>query len=711
MSSFTRNAKRRVADPTRHLAWGLLCLAGQVQAGDALPLTGEAIPSVITATRLQQSMLDVPASVTVIDQAMIRAAGAREIPDLLRQVPGLIVSREDGSTAFVSQNGLAIGNARRMQVLIDGRSIYGAGLAQVDWFGMPVDVDDIERIEVVRGPNSAAYGANSFLGVINIITRHPSEVPVAELRWRQGANGVGDAYGRLGLHGLGADWSWSLFHREDDGFFDRNNKNPARPYYDGKQVDGLRGRGIWYLPSDGQLQVGVGGARMDAQQPRLYDPGYVREVPVEESENSYVSLDLDQPLNDRHRLKMAISASWSVHRLPLSVRLPYLAVSPELRALYDSDPALAERFVSDPAGTCGSTGVVTNAQLRAVCLRLADSNYTTNRDYVTDINYHELRRDMEVSDTWVPDPRFRAVLGWHGTLATADSRTYLNAAWTSQVNSFFAHGEWHLAPHWLLNLGGSEEVDSLSGNNFSPRVALSWHPTDNQVLRLIHSRAVRTPDILEQRANWHYYATTIDRSQSQYDGVFYQSSRSDGTARTEHIRSSELSYFGQHQPSRLSGDVRLFHNELDLVVNNIAIDTFTLSPTQHHVLDGAELGGQWQFTPLQRLTTTYSRLHISKPPETDNTYYVPKNAGSLGWMFQDPEGWRASVVYGFYDNLPERYHYDRVDMHLGRIIPVGTQKLDVGLTVWARLGDEPELRSDNGLSSRYKGWLSAGWRY
>ncbi|MFX6645105.1 Plug domain-containing protein, partial [Acinetobacter baumannii] len=78
----------------------------------------------------------------------------------------MVVGRESGAEAFVGYHGTSAGGGRRMQVQVDGRSIYETGLARVDWIGLALDVEDIERIEVVRGPNSAAYGANSFFAVV-----------------------------------------------------------------------------------------------------------------------------------------------------------------------------------------------------------------------------------------------------------------------------------------------------------------------------------------------------------------------------------------------------------------------------------------------------------------------------------------------------------------------------------------------------------------
>lgn len=711
MSNFTRNAKRS-ADSALHL--GLLLAgvaAGPVQADSLGFEQGGEVPVVIAATRLQQSLLDAPASVTVIDRALIRASGARELPDILRLVPGMVVGRESAGEAYVSYHGTASFGGRRMQVQVDGRSIYQAGLALVDWIGLPLDIEDIERVEVVRGPDSAAYGANSFLGVINIITRHPQDVPNAEVMVRGGENGVADAFGRLSLHGLGADWAWSLFHREDDGY-DINLKRDNRPYVDDMVVDGAYGKGVWHTPRDGQVTLSLGGSRMAVTEERLNDTSIYRQVPVVTRDTAYAALDWEQPWAASHKLQVKLNANWLVRDEPWYVRIPYLAVSPELGAFWREDKQLAEDFVDDPVSACTGSAVLTNSRLRALCLRLADDDYTRERDYTTDQNSEETRSEIEISDTWVPHPRLRLVAGVQGMYAEVTSRTFLNGTASNTVLSAFGHGELRLADAWLLNVGGNVEDDEYAGRFFSPRAALSWRFRPEQVLRLVHSRAVRTPDIFESQADWHYYATTDDRSESAYDGAYYLSAKSDGKARTEHIRSNELSYYGSFQRFQL--DVRLFRDELDLVNNRLEIDRFLLSEHEHFLMKGGEVGATWQLTPFQRVLLNYARLSMSSATVTDsdNMDLVPRHSGSLTWARLDPDGWRASATYGFYNDLNRELFFDRLDVHMGRVLPVGNrQQLDLGVTAQIRLSDDPELRSINGVESRHKIWATAAWRY
>ena len=140
----------------------------------------EEFPVILSASRLSQSRKTAPTSVTVIDQAMIRASGITSLPELFRMVPGFQVGHSDSDLltprpTSVTYLGMNDEFSRRMQVLIDGRSVYSPIHGGVRWDSLPIELENIERIEVVRGPNAATYGSNSFSGVINIITRSAVE--------------------------------------------------------------------------------------------------------------------------------------------------------------------------------------------------------------------------------------------------------------------------------------------------------------------------------------------------------------------------------------------------------------------------------------------------------------------------------------------------------------------------------------------------------
>jgi iron complex outermembrane receptor protein len=156
--------------------------AGQRAGADAEDIYEE---KVVTASRGTTSPLDSPSSTTIITRQDIRLSGITRIPELLRRVAGMDVMQITGGDANVSMRGFNRRLANKLLVLVNGRSVYNDILGSTFWEAFTIDVDQIERIEIVRGPGSALYGADAFAGVVNIITIEPGE----------GKNGVRVGYG------------------------------------------------------------------------------------------------------------------------------------------------------------------------------------------------------------------------------------------------------------------------------------------------------------------------------------------------------------------------------------------------------------------------------------------------------------------------------------------------------------------------------------
>jgi iron complex outermembrane recepter protein len=148
---------------------------------------------VVTASRREQSPLDAPNAVTIITEDDIRLSGARTIPDLLRRVPGMDVMAMSYGDYNVAMRGFNRRIANKLLVLIDGRSVYLDFLGLTLWAAFPIDLMDIERIEVVRGPGSAIYGAYAYTGMVNIITKRPSDLRGSTVRAGGGNGAVVDA--------------------------------------------------------------------------------------------------------------------------------------------------------------------------------------------------------------------------------------------------------------------------------------------------------------------------------------------------------------------------------------------------------------------------------------------------------------------------------------------------------------------------------------
>src|SRR5258706_9450294 len=130
---------------------------------------------VTSVAKKEQRVAATAAAVFVITQEDIRRSGVTSIPEALRLVPGVEVSRVDGNSWAVGIRVFGSGLSRSVLVLIDGRSVYTPLFAGVYWEAQDTLLEDIERIEVIRGPGGTIWGANAVNGVINIITKNAAD--------------------------------------------------------------------------------------------------------------------------------------------------------------------------------------------------------------------------------------------------------------------------------------------------------------------------------------------------------------------------------------------------------------------------------------------------------------------------------------------------------------------------------------------------------
>lgn len=132
---------------------------------------------VITASRVGQDPLDSPSTVTILTADDIRLSGVLNIQDLLRRVVGVEVMSPSAGHSDIAIRGFQREINNKVLILVDGRSTYLDFLGTTFLDALPIELEEIERIEVIRGPGSAVYGANAVTGVINIISRTPGEGP------------------------------------------------------------------------------------------------------------------------------------------------------------------------------------------------------------------------------------------------------------------------------------------------------------------------------------------------------------------------------------------------------------------------------------------------------------------------------------------------------------------------------------------------------
>ena len=156
--------------------WIFQAVCGAQTTGDITQLSLEQLSqaqiSVSSFGRKDEDLWKTPAAVFVITRKEIEESGASCIPELLRMVPGVQVAQINAAVWAVSVRGFNSANSNKLLVLVDGRSVYTEIFSGTQWDQIELPLDNIDRIEVIRGPGAVAWGANAVNGVINIITRH-----------------------------------------------------------------------------------------------------------------------------------------------------------------------------------------------------------------------------------------------------------------------------------------------------------------------------------------------------------------------------------------------------------------------------------------------------------------------------------------------------------------------------------------------------------
>ena len=138
---------------------------------------------ITSVSHKEQRAGDVAAAVYVVTQDDIRRSGMTTVPELLRLVPGVQVAQINSNKWAVSVRGFNNLFGGKVLVLIDGRTVYDRLNSGVFWESLDIPLDQIDRIEVVRGPGGATWGANAFNGMINIITKSAADTLAARPAW------------------------------------------------------------------------------------------------------------------------------------------------------------------------------------------------------------------------------------------------------------------------------------------------------------------------------------------------------------------------------------------------------------------------------------------------------------------------------------------------------------------------------------------------
>lgn len=189
----TAGAPESVAEPAPELLQPRRIAPGAAGKEDLAQefsmFTHETEAKVTSASRVEQNISRSPSTITVITEEDIRNYGSDSIVDVLRTVPGMDFLEITHNDKELNVRGFNREGANKLLVLIDGRSVYVDMLGITFWEALPISVEDVARIEVIRGPASTLYGANAYSGVVSIFTKHPEDIKGALYRVQGGPYG------------------------------------------------------------------------------------------------------------------------------------------------------------------------------------------------------------------------------------------------------------------------------------------------------------------------------------------------------------------------------------------------------------------------------------------------------------------------------------------------------------------------------------------
>jgi iron complex outermembrane receptor protein len=651
-------------------AWPLFTSAADVPS----ELSEEAylgeMPTVLTVSRMAQPVDESPSAVTVIDEETIRASGVVDLTDIFRLVPGMYVGHNAGYfhtvNPTVSYHGLTDAYSRRMQVLVDGRSVYSPIYGGVQWSDIPLAIEDIARIEVTRGPNSASHGANSFLGVINIVTKHSSETLGNMATLTAGGDRKGVTLRHGGKEG-DLQYRITAGLKNDDGLQERN---------DDKRIRMLNFRADYRLSTRDELEFQFG-----------YNGGDREEGMLEEDDLLFLP-----------RTKQVTSHFQQLNwRRTLDTHSEF-----SLQAYHSRDE---------------SDDFLASADLTGVVPILVDPRIMRNHDVVTD------RYDIEAQHTFALTASTRLAWGGSVRLDRTKAPFFLGTSDTEnfRLGRLFGHLEWTPLPRLVLNAGAMLENNSFTGTDITPRASANFKLAPGHTVRASISTATRTPTLLEEKFNTRNVLPTVVPGITILNQLYL----TNGGLSPERITSRELGYQGNF--GRLTLDGRLFHDKIRDIIDGYELENFPHDPALTAVpadtnsyrntsdinLHGFEAQAQLRLGTHTRIIGNYSHIRINPNMNADFTSdgeesrfrelseSMPINSFSLLAWHRFGSGWMGTVGYyqtgetkmpGDGNRVDSARHWD---LRLARSFTLGKTQNEISLS------SQNALDHDNQEFARY----------
>jgi iron complex outermembrane receptor protein len=588
------------------------------------------LPVVLSDDRLEQAPSRAPVAISSIDHDLIEASGARTIPEVLRLIPGIVVGHSvndfgDKPLLVVAYHGHSDQYSKQMNVLIDGRSIYDPLLGGVNWYNIPIVIDDIERIEVTRGPNASTYGSNSFMAVINIITRHAAEDQGHFARVNAGNHDIFDATYRYGGNNGDLDYRITLATVNDDGQDRADDANANDDVSSGK----IDYRFDYQINTKNQLTYTGSYGRTDQQAEQTLRPDVEFKKPQREIQdtNAHQLLRWDSTINK----EQSFTVNYFFNYLEEEDAYDTLEFDP---STFDPDDPLL--LILDPFSLS------------------IDASYKTQR------------HNLEFTHFIAPIKELHLVWGLSGQYDKVESDRYFYPVGSNSRDTWRLYGSavWDINSHNTIDLGVLFEKSDGTETDVSPRLAYLYHFNDSHTVRVGASQAVRTPFLFEQSGQVFDTAVltalggTVDPA-ATFENYLYVP---ENNLKTEKITSVELGYYGKFLQKKLSLSTRIFQDMLDELITDPQVPTtatpdfdglaFIYSNLHATTVRGIEAELDYTIGSSTRLFASGALLDISSdddPYEGKSREYeesAPDKSFSLLTMHDFNEKYSGSV--GFY---------------------------------------------------------------
>lgn len=436
-------------------------------------LTGEEgfledIPMVVAATRLPQALHQSPVATTILDRETILASGFTEIAELLRLVPGFNVGQATGGHYVVTYHGQEISVPSRLEVIIDGRSVYGNLLSTVSWSTLGIEIEDIERIEIIRGSNAPVFGSNAFVATINITTLKPLGNEGTSINAVAGSLGTERLFLRHYGSGTEHDYRINLGIKSSDGY----SFPEDYPDFDRSELSTASYQGRVDVGNNDSLELGIGltGGEISTALP---DPGSVISEHDGDLKSSYAQARWTRSLSKDNEYYLQFyynhhNQTDDLRTYPLAALFP-----PELLTQLTA-------FSPNPGAL----------RLESVFASGISERY-----------------DLEGQHIVSAGQDFRTVWGGGLRLDRLKSPTHLahNQFIDNLSTRVFSNVEWLPSDKYTFNVGGMLEHSEMIPLYGSARVAVNYHLDKTTTLRASLSHAEKSPSLLEEHWNYGTY--------------------------------------------------------------------------------------------------------------------------------------------------------------------------------------------------------------